>query len=40
MTYEIVITVLDKRIAELCAKNIEHKTGYHCDIRIGDDAND
>ena len=36
MTYEIVITVLDKRIAELCSKNIEKKTGYHCDIRCKD----
>jgi len=33
MTYEIVVTVLDERIAELCSKNIEKKTGYHCEIR-------
>lgn len=35
MTCEIVITVLDRRIAELCKENIEHKTGYHCEIREG-----
>ncbi len=35
MTYEIVITVLDERIAELCKENIEHKTGYNCEIRRG-----
>ena len=33
MTYEIVVTVLDERIAELCSKNIEKKTGYNCEIR-------
>ena len=31
MTYEIVITVLDERIANLSAKNIETKLGYHCE---------
>lgn len=40
MTYEIVITVLDERIAELCKENIEYKTGYHCDIRGGRNSND
>ena len=40
MTYEIVITVLDERIAGLCKDNIEHKTGYHCEIRIGRETNE
>ena len=37
MTYEIVVTVLDERIAVLCSINIEKKTGYHCDIRKKDE---
>lgn len=33
MEYEIVITVLDERIAGIVKKNIEDKTKYHCDLR-------
>lgn len=32
MTFEIVITVVDERIAKLCAKKIEHMLGYNCEI--------
>lgn len=33
MPYEIIVTVLDKRIAELCTAKIEMTTGYNCTIR-------
>jgi len=33
MTYEIVITVLDERIAHRVKEKIEQKCNSHCDIR-------
>jgi len=33
MEYEIVITVVDERVAGLVKDNIENKLNYHCDIR-------
>ena len=33
MKYELVITVLDERIAGIVKENIESKTNYHCELR-------